>query len=61
MAAIIISSESEMSSSEDSEFEREIEEAKRRSILERSLNANVGEGSADDVADEKMKVMVTCI
>ena len=61
MAVIIISSESEMSSSEDSEFEREIEEVKRRSILEHSLNANVGEGSADDVADEKMKVMVTCI
>ena len=29
MAAIIISSESEMSDSDDSEFEREIEEVKR--------------------------------
>ena len=36
---------------------REIEEAKRRSILERTLNSNVGERSVDDVG-ETMKVMV---
>ena len=49
MEAIIISSESEMSDSGDSEFEKEIEEAKRRSILDRKLNGNhnVGERSVD--------------
>ena len=33
-------SKSEMSDSEDSEFKREIEEVKRQSILERSLNVD---------------------
>ena len=60
MEAIIISSESEMSDSGDSEFEKEIEEAKRRSILERKLNGNhnVGERSVDAVEEisETMKV-----
>ena len=62
MAAIIISSGSEMSDSDDSEFEREIKEAKRRSILECRLNGNrnVGERSIDAVGEisETMKVII---
>ena len=62
MAAIIISSGSEMSDSDDTEFEREIQEAKRRSILECRLNGNrnVGERSVDAVGEisETMKVII---
>ena len=62
MAAIIISSGSKMSDSDDSEFEREIKEAKRRSILECRLNGNhnVGERSIDAVGEisETMKVII---
>lgn len=49
-----------MSDFDDLEFEREIEEAKRWSIVERRLNANVGERNVDDIGEtsEMMKVMV---
>ena len=55
MATIIISSESKMSDSNDSEFKKEIEEVNRWSILERRLNANVGERSADDVGETRRR------
>ena len=51
-----------LSDSDDSEFEREIKEAKRQSILECRLNGNrnVGERSIDAVGEigETMKVII---
>ena len=60
MEAIVISSESDISgcNSDDSDFEREIEEVKRRSILE---CRRVGERSDDDVGEGSSTIKVTAV